>query len=107
MRLLALILSLLLTGCITDEFHITYCRHRAVSCALVYGEIYGPEHVGIAIGPTDDPVWHAQAYVEKSGKIKWINSIGHGCELGGQERFYPQYYMTVKGFINNQFPWVR
>ena len=96
------IAALLLTAC--AEYHVSYCRHRAVECALIYGEVYGPDRVGVAIGPTGRGVWHGQAYVLTDKGRRWLVNMGHGCEIGDREPFAPMKYFTLEGFMENQFP---
>lgn len=77
------------------------CRHRAVECALVYGE---KVPVAIAIGPSRSTVWHAQAYLPKSNQ--WLVNTGNVCEIGKREDFEPQIYMTLGEFMQMQFSWI-
>jgi hypothetical protein len=99
-----LILLLLLSSC--AHYETSMCRHRAVECALVYGEKLGNENVGIAIGPSRSTIWHGQVFIKQDG-IKWINHIRDLCVVGHQEDFTPQIYMSTQAFIANQFPWGR
>jgi len=96
------LIILILTAC-APEYHVSYCRHRAVECALIYGEVYGPEKVGVAIGPTSGDMWHGQAYVMTDQGRRWLVNLGHGCEIGEREPFAPFSYFTVEGFLANQF----
>jgi len=100
MKYLIPIFCLFLVSCVS--FETSMCRHRAVECALVYGE---KTAVAIAIGPSKSTVWHAQAYLLKSDQ--WLVNTGNACEIGKQEDFTPQIYMTVGEFMQNQFPWVK
>jgi len=100
--IICLVIAVLLSCSL--KYEISACRHRAVECALVYGE-KADGQVAIAIGPSRSTVWHAQAYLLKSNQ--WLVNTGNVCEIGKQEDFTPQIYMTVREFIQNQFPWVR
>lgn len=99
----ALLCLLALDGC-APEYHVSYCRHRALECALVYGEIYGPQNVGVAIGPTSQHGWHAQSYWKSPEGVRWLDNLGHGCQVGQREPFAPMQYFDVSGFMKNQFP---
>ena len=101
MKYLIPILCIFLLSC-SLKYETSMCRHRAVECALVYGE---KTAVAIAIGPSNSTIWHAQAYLLKSNQ--WLVNTGNVCEIGKQEDFTPQIYMTIGEFIQNQFPWVR
>jgi len=101
-------------GCATAKpfTRMSECRHRAVECALLYGE--KGAKVGIASGPfTPDPkIWHAQAFVTDpvnplvNRPWKWLVNKGYTGELGEQETFTPERYDTVKTFLSWQFPFV-
>jgi len=99
----ALLCLLALDGC-APEYHVSYCRHRALECALVYGEIYGPQNVGVAIGPTSQHGWHAQSCWKSPEGVRWLDNLGHGCQVGQREPFAPMQYFDVSGFMKNQFP---
>lgn len=102
-RLILIALAFALMGC--TEYRMTSCRHRAVECALLYGEKYGPERVGIAIGPTATPYWHGQAYYldPSTGERRWIRNLGHACEVSDQEPFQAREFYTVRAFMQNNF----
>ena len=100
--LIAIWIWVCLSGC-APEYRISQCRHRAVLCALVYGEVYGPERVGIAIGPTASLQWHGQAFLATPQGRRWIENRGYGCEIGDQEPFQPAQDFTVDGFMRYQF----
>lgn len=97
---------LFLTSC--SEYVISSCRHRAVECALVYGEVVGEDRVRIAIGPTSGVQWHAQAYInDNDDDITWIVNDGYYCIKGKQEPFTPVQNMSISKFLDNQFLWIR
>lgn len=93
------------SGC--AESHVSMCRHRAVECALVYAEVDGADKVGIAIGPSSGTQWHGQAFVDRPTGREWIINMGHYCEIGPMEKFTPEQFFTVRGFLDNQFPNVK
>jgi hypothetical protein len=102
MKYLLPILCILLLSC--ASFEVSMCRHRAVECALVYGEKVGNDKVGIAIGPSST-VWHGQAYI--LNPMRWIVHNNDICKIGSQEDFKPQIFMTTAEFMKMQFPWVK
>ncbi len=95
-----LILCLFLASCVSYE--VSACRHRAVECALIYGE---KVPIAIAIGPSKSTVWHAQTFLPLSNQ--WLVNTGHVCEIGKREDFTPQIYMTLGEFMRMQFSWVK
>jgi hypothetical protein len=87
------------------------CRHRAVECALIFGE--AGALIGIASGPwnEDMKLWHGQAYLRNPMQPdmtpwKWLVNRGYQCEIGSQEDFKAWRFDTVKSFMEFQFGWV-
>lgn len=105
--LIVSIICLFLISCsLLPKYEVSKCRHRALECALVYGDKVGNEGVGIAVGPTKTPaLWHAQAHLKPS--MHWIRYNGNLCELGEQENFSPQIFMTTAEFMRFTFGWVK
>jgi hypothetical protein len=94
----------LLMSCAPD-YMTSMCRHKVVECALMAGERYGQEKTLIAIGPSQtSEAWHGQALVIGKG---WLVNAENACEFGKIENFRPEIFLTVDGFLKNQFPWVR
>ena len=89
------------------------CRHRAIECALIFGEAR-QGGVGIASGPVvkDPKLWHSQAYLLDPAKEditkpwKWLVNKGFSCEIGEKEPFTPERFDTVMSFLRWQFPFV-
>jgi len=104
--------GLALMACTAPFTRISECRHRAVECALVYGE--KGAKVALASGPVEaDPKqWHSQTYllppnqVDLSKPWKWLVNEGFQCSIGDQEPFIPHRYDTVAQYLDWQFSWV-
>jgi hypothetical protein len=62
------------------------------------------QNVGVAIGPTSQHGWHAQSYWKSPEGVRWLDNLGHGCQVGQREPFAPMQYFDVSGFMKNQFP---
>jgi len=104
MRYFLFVLSVLLIAC-APIFETSMCRHRAVECALVWGEKVGNNDVQIAIGPTSLKLWHGQVFIPS--RQAWIVNTGNACEIGDKEKFTPQIHMSIAQFMQFQFAWVK
>ena len=102
--LLIFIICLLLASCAL-KYERPECRHTAVECALLWGEMVGNDNIGIAIGPSKNTVWHGQAHLKNP--TRWLVNTGTACEIGKMEDFTPQIYMTLKQFLEFQFGWIK
>ena len=101
----AALLVVLCGGCVTTGWQ-GVCRHEAIYAGTVLEEIYGPDKVRIAMGPSSPTTIHAQAQVFIEGKWTWVHatiaqgeSVYNGqVYISAQDNFVPNQYWTIESF---------
>jgi len=94
--LLICILSCLLFSCVSGRTR-GLCRHKAIYCAIVYGDLHHVP-VRIAYGPsTYKPnSYHCQAQAYINGEWKWLTQVGDSVVIGEQDYWFtPTQYFDV------------
>jgi len=87
-------------GCASAMQSQMVCRHKAVACALLAGEIYGPDNVRIARGPVPGDVQnHAQDMrFDSRNNIVWLSN--EDCSVSVRDTFSPSEYVDVTAFVD-------
>ena len=98
MRLIAITLILILSGC----GHQSVCRHEALIAAIVEAE-HG-YHVRIVSGTTADGGKHAQAQRLKGDEWQWLYvDLFWTVKTCDQDNFTPHDYWTVNDYYVSRF----
>lgn len=100
MRIAAIVLLLILTGCATT--FTPKCRHTALIAAIVAAENGHPSRIWS--GPTGRGTSHAQAQAFIGPYWQWLD-VGQFGEIytTDQDSFIPTYVWTVNEYYSTRF----